>query len=87
MAVRRPGHGPNGLKALLDAMEAELLSAPVEEVHDALRETSRARDAICREVLSVLNEAAASSRKDAYEGQPQSVVRPGTRVRGGVYRH
>ncbi len=85
--MRRPGHGPDGLHALLDAVEAELLAAPVEDVRDALRETGRARDAVCREVRSVLDEAAGSSRDDVPEGEPRSLVPLGARVRSGVHRH
>ena len=85
--MRRPGHGPDGLQALLDAVEAELLAAPIEEVRDVLRETGRARDAVCREIRSVLNEAARSSRDDALEDEPQSVVPLGAGVRRGLYRH
>jgi hypothetical protein len=57
--VTYPAHPPSALTALLDALEAELLAVPAEEVRDTLRETGRARDGACQEVRSLLNEAAA----------------------------
>ena len=49
-----------GLAALLDALEAELLAAPAEEVGDALRDTARARDVICRELRALVSGAVAA---------------------------
>ncbi len=85
--MTRIGHGPDGLQALLDALEAELLAASVEEVRDALRETGRARDAACREDRSVLNEAAASGKDQTLEDEPVSVWPFGTRIRNSLHRH
>jgi len=50
---------PSALAALLDALEANLLGAPSEEVQAALRETGRARESAVREVRSLLREAEA----------------------------
>ena len=44
------------LAALLDAMEADLLSTPVDEVEAALRETGRARDDAIQELRSLLRD-------------------------------
>jgi hypothetical protein len=85
--MSRIGHGPIGLQALLDALEAELLAASVEEVRDALCETGRARDAACREVRSVLNEAVASNKDERLEDEPVSVLPFGARIRSSLHRH
>lgn len=48
---------PAALEALLDAMEADLLAAPAEDVRDALCETGRSKDGAYRETQLVLDEA------------------------------
>ncbi len=53
---------PSALAALLDALEADLLSAPPEEVQVALRETGRARESAVRELRSLLREAEVEGR-------------------------
>jgi len=62
MVVAMKGHRslPVALEALLDAMQADLLAAPAEDVRDALRETGRSKDGACREIRSVLEEAFAA---------------------------
>jgi hypothetical protein len=61
--MTRPAHPPAALTTLLDALEAELLAAPTEEVRDTLRLTARARDAACQEVRWLLNEGARRPRR------------------------
>ncbi len=51
---------PAALEALLDAMEADLLAAPAEDVRDALCETGQSKDGAYREIRSVLDEACAA---------------------------
>ncbi len=51
---------PAALEALLDAMEADLLAAPAEDVQDALRETGRSKDGAYREIRLMLDEAFAA---------------------------
>lgn len=85
--MNRIGHGPEGLQALLEALEAELLAASAEEVRDAVRETGRAREAVCREIRSVLDEATASSRDEAFEEEPLSVLPFDLRNRSSLHRH
>ena len=58
--MTRPRHPPSALATLLDALEAELLAAPAEEVRDALRETGRARDSACQEIRTLLDDATAA---------------------------
>jgi len=62
MVVAMKGHRslPAALEALLDAMEADLLAAPAEDVRDALCETGRSEDGAYREIRSVLDEACAA---------------------------
>lgn len=55
---------PAALTALLDALEADLLSAPKEDVGAALRETGRAKEGAIREIRSLLRHA----EGDSYEG-------------------
>jgi len=52
---------PSALEALLDALEADLVAASIDDVQDAMRETGRSKDGACREVRSVLDGAAAAS--------------------------
>ena len=53
---------PSALAALLDALEADLLGAPPEEVQAALRETGRARGSAVRELRSLLRHAEAEGQ-------------------------
>ncbi len=48
---------PAALAALLYALEADLLSAPKEDVGEALRETGRAKEGAVREISSLLRDA------------------------------
>lgn len=80
--MKRPGHGPDGLLAVLDALEQDLLAAPAEEVRDALRETGRARDGACQEVRSLLDGAAAAS-----EDEPPPAMPSGAPPRTGLHHH
>ncbi len=48
---------PAALAALLDALEADLLSASKEEMGAALRETGRAKEGAVREIRSLLRDA------------------------------
>ena len=77
-----PGHGPAGLTALLDALEAELVIASTEEVHDALRETGRARDVVCREIRSLLADAMVAGEEDPVTTPPFDAA-----IRNGLHRH
>ena len=79
--TRRPDPS-SALLALLDAVEAELLAAPAAEVRDVLRETGRARDGACREVRSLLDDAAAAS-----EDGPVPAAPCGTHGLPGLHRH
>lgn len=72
----------SGLTALLDALEQDLLAAPVNEVRDAQCETGRARQAASQEIRSLLNEAVTTSEDDHPE-----VPSPGTRLQSGIHRH
>lgn len=73
---------PFGLTALLDALEQDLLAAPVDEVMDVQCETGRARQAASQEVRSVLNEAEIAS-----EDNHPDVMSDGTHLQSGIYRH
>lgn len=55
----RPWATPSALTALLDALEADLLGAPKQEVQAALRETGRAREGAIHELRSLLRDAQA----------------------------
>ncbi len=57
--MTKPWNATSALAALLDALEADLLSAPSHEVHAALRETSRARESAICEVRSLLRDVQA----------------------------
>ena len=71
----------SSLHALLDALEADLLGAPPEEVRAALRETGRARESAVR-VRSLLREAEAESH------DPRPLASPSDERNGmGVQRH
>ena len=61
--MTRTGNPHSRLTALLDALEAELLAAPADEVRDALREAGRAGNVACQEVRALLNEAIAASEE------------------------
>lgn len=52
----------SALAALLDALEADLLGAPREEVQAALRETGRAREGAAQEVRALLRDAEADGQ-------------------------
>ena len=62
MVVAMKGHRslPAALEALLDAMEADLLAAPAEDVRDALHKTGGSKDGAHREMRSVLDETLAT---------------------------
>ena len=55
--MTRPGIRSSALVSLLDALEADLLAAAAEELHDALRETGRDTDGACQEIRAVLEAA------------------------------
>ncbi len=57
---------PTALAALLDALEADLLNAPKEDVRVALRETCRAKEGAVREIRLVLHDA----ERDSDDGHP-----------------
>jgi hypothetical protein len=71
--MTRPSHPPAALSALLDALEAELLAAPMEEVRDTLRLTGRARDSACQEIRSLLNEATAATAEGSARTRPNDM--------------
>lgn len=79
---RRKGHLSSQLTALLDALERDLLAAPVDEVRDALGKTGRARDAVCQEVRTLLNEAAIASENVSAMTIPFNL-----RAKNGLHRH
>ena len=68
---------PAALATLLDALEADLLSAPKEEVQAALRETGRAKEGAVREVRSLLRDAEGDS-DDRYPSAVPSDEHGGT---------
>jgi hypothetical protein len=84
--MRRP-HFPSALAALLDALEAELLVAPSEEVRDTLRLTGRARSAACQEVRSLLNEAKAATEEGSARTRPREMRDVTRRLDLGLHRH
>jgi hypothetical protein len=51
----------SGLAVLLDALERELLAAPIDEVREAWRGTGRARNIARQEIRALLNAAIAAS--------------------------
>jgi hypothetical protein len=83
----RPAHPSAALTALLDALEAELIAAPIEEVRDTLRLTGRARDAACQEVRSLLNEAKASTDAGSARTRPREMRDESASLYLGLYRH
>ena len=85
--MTRPVHPPAMLTALLDALEAELLAVPIEEVRDTLRSTGRARDAACQEVRSLLNEAKAATEEGSARTRPHDMRDEPVRLDLGLYRH
>jgi hypothetical protein len=56
-AMTKPANTPAALLALLDALEAELLDAPAEEIRSVMRETARSPDGACLEVSSLLEQS------------------------------
>ena len=70
------------LMALLDALERELLAADADEVRDAWRESSPARNIACQEVRAVLNEAIATSEEDSAATLPHDSCTGLNRVLG-----
>lgn len=60
--MTRPWDTPSALTALLDALEADLLGAPKQEVQAALRETGRARERAIHELRSLLRDVQAGGR-------------------------
>src|SRR5215471_15402626 len=65
LAMTRTRYPQSGLAMLLDALERELLAAPVDEVREAWRGTDRARNIARQEIRALLNEAIAASEEDA----------------------
>ena len=59
--MTRTRYPQSGLAELLDALERELLAAPVDEVREACRETGRARNIARQEIRALLNAAIAAS--------------------------
>jgi hypothetical protein len=57
VAMTRRGIRSPALVRLLDALEADLLTAAAEELHDALRETGRDPGGACQEISAVLEAA------------------------------
>lgn len=66
-------NAPSALAALLDALEADLLGAPPEDVQAALRETGRAREGAAQGVRALLRDAAA----DGHDGRPLALPSEG----------
>ena len=58
--MTKPWDAPSALAVLLDALEADLLVAPMQEVRTALRETSRARESAICELRSLLRDVQAA---------------------------
>ena len=85
--MTRLANSPAMLAALLDALEAELLAAPVEEVCDTLRLTGRARDAACQEVRSLLNEASEATDEGSARTRPHDIRGEPIRLHLSIYRH
>jgi hypothetical protein len=85
--MTRPAHPPAALRALLDALEAELLAAPTVEVRHALGSTGRARGAACEEVRSLLNEARAATEEGSARTRAHDMRDETTRLDLGLYRH
>ena len=73
---------PAALTALLDALEADLLGAPKEDVQAALRDTSRAKEGAIREIRSLLRDAEGGN-DDPYPPAPPF----GEHDRLGTRRH
>ena len=61
--MTRTRYPQSGLAALLDALERELLAAPVDEVREAWRGTDRARNIARQQIRALLNEAIAASEE------------------------
>jgi hypothetical protein len=72
------------LTALLDALEAELLTAPTVDV---LWLAGQARDAACQEVRSLLNEAKAATQEGSARTKPHDMRDEPPRLDLGLYRH
>lgn len=68
---------PSALAALLDALEADLLGIPTEDVRAALHETGRARESAVRELRSLLRDAEGEGHDHCALGAP-SDERDGT---------
>jgi hypothetical protein len=85
--MTRPMHRPAMLTALLDALEAELLAAPMEELQDTLRLTGRARDVACQEVRSLLNEARAATEDSSARTGPHDIRGEQIGLHLSIYRH
>ena len=77
-----PIHRQRGLAVLLDALEAELLAAPAADIGEALRDTARARDVLCREVRGLVNKA-----MTAVEDSPAAAMPDGIGEQAGLHRH
>ena len=61
--MTRTRYPQSRLAALLDALERELLAAPVDEVREAWRGTDRARNIARQQIRALLNEAIAASEE------------------------
>jgi hypothetical protein len=79
---RRMHHLPSGLRALLDALERDLLAAPTDEVREVLRETGRAPETAREEVRALLNEAIIAS-----EDVSPVTVPFNPHAKNGLHRH
>ena len=79
MAVTRPAAA---LARLLDALEADILDAPAEDIRAALRETGRAREGALHEIRSLLRQAEA-----AEDGHGAAMPRDGPGGGVGAHRH
>ena len=68
--MSRPWDAPSLLVALLDAMEADLLGTPVDEVQAALRETGRVREGVIQELRSLLRDVQADGHDRCLPATP-----------------
>ena len=82
LAMTARWRAPSALTALLDALEAELLGAPIAEVQAGLGETGRIREGVAREVRALLRDAEA----DGHDGGPHALPTDG-RDGIGTQRH
>ena len=72
----RTSYPQSGLAALIDALERELLAAPVDEVREAWRGTGRARTIARHEIRALLDAATDASEEDPAATLPSPDARP-----------